>query len=303
MRAGSQTILRETLATESMAYPIEAARQGSVRRAAARLNSRRQRSPPETSTASVNEADSSIERWQPSIGLGVSFFVAGAKPDHVTLRFHFDFISPYAYLGWTQIHAIADRHGRAVEPVPILFAALLDHHGTKGPAEIPAKRRHLLFDTVRKARALGVAFGPPPHHPFNPLLALRVASVPMDAFTRRALIDRLYAGVWSGEGANVEDPATIERFVAEVGLDARRVIEDAQSPEGKARVREQTAGAIAGGVFGVPTIVADGEAFWGVDSLPTLDRFLAEGKPTLDRDALARWSSVTPSAERPAAKR
>jgi 2-hydroxychromene-2-carboxylate isomerase len=65
------------------------------------------------------------------------------------IRFCFDFISPYAYLAWTQVHALADRHGRAVEPVPVLFAALLDHHGTVGPAEVPAKRRYLMFDVVR----------------------------------------------------------------------------------------------------------------------------------------------------------
>jgi 2-hydroxychromene-2-carboxylate isomerase len=215
-----------------------------------------------------------------------------------TLRFYFDFVSPYSYLAWTQIHSIAGRHGRSLEPVPVLFAGLLNHHGTKGPAEIPAKRRYLLFDTVRKARALGVPFGPPPHHPFNPLLALRVASAPMDAAKRRALIDRIYAGVWSGEGANVEDEGTIARFAVEVGLDARAALEGAQSVEGKARLQEQTTRAIADGVFGVPTVHVGGEPFWGVEALAELDRFLAEGKPTLDHDTLARWTAVTPSAVR-----
>jgi 2-hydroxychromene-2-carboxylate isomerase len=218
------------------------------------------------------------------------------------LRFHFDFISPYAYLAWTQIHGLAEVHGRAVEPVPVLFAALLDHHGTKGPAEVPAKRRYLLFDTVRKARALGVPHGPPRRHPFNPLLALRVASAPMEAAARRALVDRIYAGVWSGEGADVEDAGTIARFASEVSLDGPRVVESALSAEGKQRLKDQTARAIADGVFGVPTILADGEPFWGVDSLPELDRFLGEGKPTLDRETLARWAAVTPSAVRPGAK-
>jgi 2-hydroxychromene-2-carboxylate isomerase len=217
------------------------------------------------------------------------------------LRFHFDFLSPYAYLAWTQIHRVAERHGRAVEPVPVLFAGLLDHHGTKGPAEIAAKQRYLVFDTTRKARILGVAFGPPKHHPFNPLLALRVASIPMEPERRRALIDRIFAGVWSGEAANIEDVDTIARFAAEVGLDAR-VIVDAQSPEGKARLKEQTARANADHVFGVPTVIVDNEPFWGVDALPELDRFLASGTPTLDRDTIARWSSVTPSAVRPGAK-
>ncbi|HEX8791766.1 MAG TPA: 2-hydroxychromene-2-carboxylate isomerase [Polyangiaceae bacterium] len=214
------------------------------------------------------------------------------------LRFHFDFVSPYAYLAWTQIHALAERHGRAVEIVPVLFAGLLNHHGTKGPAEVPAKRRYLLFDTVRKARSLGVPFGPPLHHPFNPLLALRVASVPMDAATRRALVGRIYAGIWAGESANAEEEATIARFAGEVGLDERAALESAQSAEGKARLQEQTARAIADGVFGVPTVLVDGEPFWGVEALAELDHFLAAGKPTLDRDTLARWSSVRPSAVR-----
>jgi 2-hydroxychromene-2-carboxylate isomerase len=194
-------------------------------------------------------------------------------------------------------------HGRDVEPVPVHFAAKLEHHGTKGPAEIPAKRRYLHFDTTRKARALGVPFGAPRHHPFNPLLVLRVASVPMDSPKQRALVDRIYAGVWSGEAANVEDEATIARFAGEVGLDAQRVLDEARSPEGKARLKDQTARAIADGIFGVPTVLVDGEPFWGVDALRELENFLADGTPALDGNTLARWSAVTPSAERPGAKR
>src|ERR1700754_987264 len=96
------------------------------------------------------------------------------------LRVYFDFISPYAYLAWTQLPGLAARHGCTIEPIPVLFAALLEHHGTRGPAEVPAKRRYLLVDVAPKARALGVPVGLPPHHPFNPLLALRLASLPLD---------------------------------------------------------------------------------------------------------------------------
>jgi 2-hydroxychromene-2-carboxylate isomerase len=214
------------------------------------------------------------------------------------IRFHFDFISPYAYLAWTQIHAIGARSGREVEPVPVLFAGLLEHHGTKGPAEIPAKRRYLFFDVVRKARALGVEIGPPPAHPFNPLLALRVASVPIDAAARRKLIDRIYAAVWSGEARDIEDRATMLALVNEVDLDGAGIVEQAVSVDGKARLRTQTERAIAGGVFGVPTAIADGELFWGVDSLPELERFLERGAPTVDAATLARWDAMRPSAER-----
>jgi 2-hydroxychromene-2-carboxylate isomerase len=94
------------------------------------------------------------------------------------VRFYFDFISPYAYLASTQLDGIAARTQVTIERVPVLFAALLDAHGQKGPAEIPAKRRYTWKDVSRKCHAAGVPIAPPPSHPFNPLLGLRVASLP-----------------------------------------------------------------------------------------------------------------------------
>lgn len=212
------------------------------------------------------------------------------------LVFYFDVISPYAYLAWTQIHALAERHGRKVEPAPILFAALLNAYGHKGPAEIPPKRVYIFKDVLRSAALLGVPLAPPPAHPFNPLLALRVASVPMPQDAQRALIHALYRATWGG-GGGVESTPQVVAAIAEVGLDPEATIREATSEVGKARVRARTQEALARGVFGVPTIWADGEIFWGLDALGHLDRFLA-GHDPIDPAAIARWSSLPSSASR-----
>jgi 2-hydroxychromene-2-carboxylate isomerase len=212
------------------------------------------------------------------------------------MRFYFDFISPYAYLAWTQIHALAARHGRTVEPVPVLFAGLLGAHGTRGPAEVPAKRRYLFADVLRTAHRLGVPLAPPPAHPFNPLLALRVSSLPMAADRRRALIDALYAATW-GDGPGVTDPAAVARLANGVGLDGEALIAAAGTEEAKARVREQTDEAIAAGVFGVPTVIVEGELFWGHDSLTNLEAFL-RGEGAIDAALLARWETLPASSTR-----
>jgi 2-hydroxychromene-2-carboxylate isomerase len=102
------------------------------------------------------------------------------------LVFYFDFISPYAFLAWTQLPALAKRCRTTLEPVPVLFAGLLDAHGQKGPAEIPAKRRYLFKDIARKARRLGFpSISAPPAHPFNPLLSLRISYLPRRRRTQR----------------------------------------------------------------------------------------------------------------------
>jgi 2-hydroxychromene-2-carboxylate isomerase len=203
------------------------------------------------------------------------------------LAFYFDFISPYAYLGWTQIHALAARHGRGVRAIPVLFAALLGHSGTLGPAEIPLKRAYLYKDTKRLAASFGVPFAPPPTHPFNPLLALRIAGV--DERT----IGPLYNAAWAG-GGGIDSP---ERVAAALGEDAASLLARANEPAAKARLREATDAAIAAGVFGVPTVIGDDELFWGCDSFGHLERFLDGNDPITPRDKEI-YRALVPSATR-----
>jgi 2-hydroxychromene-2-carboxylate isomerase len=219
-----------------------------------------------------------------------------------TLRFYFDYVSPNAYLAWTQIHALAERHGVAVEPVAVLFAGLLEAHGQLGPAEVPAKIAWMSKNNLRKAARLGVKLSPPAFHPFNPLLALRASSLPLDASARRALVDALFRAVWV-RALHVSDPAVVEQIAAEIGLDGAALVADAARPEAKERVRTRTAAAIARGVFGVPTMEVADELFWGYDDFPQLELFLAGNDP-LDANEWSRWA-IAPraSAVRPRRRR
>ncbi len=202
------------------------------------------------------------------------------------IQFLFDFISPYAYLAWTQIHALAERNGAEVEPVPILFAALLNTLGQKGPAEIPPKRVYVFKDAYRKAHALGVPLAPPATHPFNPLPALRAVT----AFPERRLIDALFRATWV-EGRRVDLPEVVLDIASEAGFAVE--ITDAV----KAQLKANTERALASGAFGVPTMLVEGELFWGVDSLPHLEAFL-QGRDPVPADAFARWGGILPSASR-----
>ena len=71
-----------------------------------------------------------------------------------TIDWYFDFISPFAYLQSEQLASLGPRV--AVRYRPILFAALLEANGSKGPAEIPAKRAFTYRFVVWQAKALGI---------------------------------------------------------------------------------------------------------------------------------------------------
>lgn len=200
------------------------------------------------------------------------------------IQFVFDFISPYAYLAWHRLPEVVDAE---IEPVPVLLAGLLNHHHTKGPAEIPPKKLYTFKHVVRLAHDYGVPLNPPASHPFNPLLALRLASLPS---TTHSVIDRLFKATWV-DGVDMSNEAALKEVVPELDFEL------AQSLENKNRVREQSQNALNRGVFGVPTFLVEKELFFGCDSLPHLARYLGGEDPLTDEHA-ARWSAVEPSAVR-----
>lgn len=210
------------------------------------------------------------------------------------LDFHFDYISPYSYLAWHELDTFAPLHGVRVRPKPTLFAALLNAHGHKGPAEVPPKRIYMFKDCLRTAAVMDVALEPPASHPFNPLHALRASLLDMDDDVRHRLVTRLFAATWA-ESRNVGAPEVVAEVCAEVGVpDPLERIRDASV---KRKLFDASAAAVARGVFGVPTMIVDEEAFWGVDSFSHLKRHLAGEDPVTPRD-VARWAAVPATAQR-----
>src|SRR5262245_62519695 len=155
------------------------------------------------------------------------------------IRFHFDYLSPYAYIAWTQIHALGERHGLPIEPVPTLLAALLAAGQTKGPAEIPAKRIWVFKDTLRTASVLGIPFGAPPTHPFNPLPALRVSALDLPAEGKRLVIDVLFHATWGG-GSGIESAEKVSAALDAAGFAGAELVARATEPASKQRLRELT---------------------------------------------------------------
>lgn len=210
------------------------------------------------------------------------------------LYFHFDYISPYSYLAWHQLEGFARAHDLSVEPKPTLLAALLNAFGHKGPGEIPPKRSYMFKDCIRAATQLGVPFEPPRSHPFNPLASLRATLLDMETETRRRLVTKLFDATWA-EKRDAGSPEVVAKICAEVGVpDARERIQD---PAIKERLFAAGQRAIELGVFGVPTMIVDGEVFWGTDSFPHLTRYLAGQDPVRSEDLVA-WAAIPATAQR-----
>lgn len=202
---------------------------------------------------------------------------------------YFDFISPFAYLFFKQLDRLpADLE---IEYKPVLFAGLLKHWEHKGPAEIPEKRKFTYRFIQWQAAQLGIPLKFPPAHPFNPVKMLRLA---VALGSRRDAIQKIFDFIW-GEGGDVTDAAALAGLAQDLGVaDIDALTENKTVKEQLIRNGEA---AIAAGVFGVPTIVADGNLFWGSDSLGMLFAYLGDSA-LLHSDEMRRISDLPVGAER-----
>jgi len=200
----------------------------------------------------------------------------------VSIDWYFDFVSPYSYIA---LHRL-DELPRRVTCRPVLFAGLLNHWGQKGPAEIPAKRKWTYRWCTWWAASLGIPFRFPAAHPFNPLQHLRLA---LACDSRLDAVKRIFSSLWMS-GANAEDPERFAALCRELSIDSGRLAD----PDVKDNLRKNTEEAAQRGVFGVPSFVADGEVFWGADSIDFLKAFLAD--PSVVRNEEMRRLDQLPAA-------
>jgi 2-hydroxychromene-2-carboxylate isomerase len=206
-----------------------------------------------------------------------------------TIDWYFDFLSPFAYLQWPQVQALSRR--APVTLRPILLAALLDHHGHKGPAEIPAKRRFTYRHVLWRARERGVPLRFPPSHPFNPLPALRLA---IAAGGHADAVGAIFDWIWA-QGRAADSVEALAPLAARLGIAGPAAA--LGDPAVKAALRQHGEAALAAGVFGVPTLAIDGELFWGEDASGFAQACLASPE-LLDDPEMQRLASLPVGAAR-----
>lgn len=194
------------------------------------------------------------------------------------IDFYFDFSSPYGYFGASQIDALAARHGRGVVWHPILLGVVFKAVGTAPLPSIPVKGPYSLHDIRRTARYLGLPYVHPSRFPIATHQAGRAftwlaARSPAQA---REFALAAYRAYFTAD-RDISDPAVVREVAAGLGVAGEELAAALADEALKAAFKADVEAALARGVFGSPFFIVDGEPFWGVDRLPQLERWLAEG--------------------------
>jgi 2-hydroxychromene-2-carboxylate isomerase len=181
--------------------------------------------------------------------------------------FYYDLGSPYAYLAAERIASVFEAAGaEPAEWQPILLGGLFKRFGRSSWGQGP-DRATGMHECERRAQAYGLPpIRWPEPWPGDMLVAMRTATFAKQlgrtvSFSLAAFRQQFAAGRDLGDPDNV--------FIAAASSELHpRALETAVATAGvKTALREATDRAGDLGVFGVPTVIVGGEAFWGDDGL------------------------------------
>lgn len=197
------------------------------------------------------------------------------------LHFHFDFISPYGFFASREIEALAARHDRGVQWHPMLLGvSVLKVMGLKSLLATPLKGDYVRRDVLRHARRLGLQLKPDMDAPqMNPLPAGRALCWIQATWPalQSATVHAVYAAHWLDGHDLSTTEALLEHVAWPAGIDVA-ALREALAGEAPAQLlRQSVEASLAAGVFGSPTVVLDGEPFWGYDRMGDVQAWLSRG--------------------------
>jgi len=194
--------------------------------------------------------------------------------------FYFDFASPNAYLSHRVIPGIEARTGVKFTYVPVLLGGLFKLTGNQAPMTAFAGIRNKLAYEAREterfvARHKLTASRMNPHFPVNTLRLMRGAVAAQQLGVFDAYVETGFKAMWE-DGQKMDDPAVMAEVLAKAGLDAQALMAQAEEPEVKQGLLNNTEAACEAGAFGIPTFAVDGEIWFGKDRLREVEEAIAE---------------------------
>ncbi|GAN76254.1 2-hydroxychromene-2-carboxylate isomerase [Acidisphaera rubrifaciens] len=190
------------------------------------------------------------------------------------VRVYTDYKSPYAYVANAALFDLERTHGVTLEWLP--YTLRIDEF--MGPVETRTphfwrKVRYSYMDARRFAGEQGLVLKGPKRIYDATLASAGMLYAQRHGFFR-PYHDAVFAAFWDRR-LDIDDLGQMSALVAALGGDAADYAAYARG-EGRERVAAITAEAEELGVFGVPSMILDGELFWGNDRIPLLTRRIEE---------------------------
>lgn len=189
-----------------------------------------------------------------------------------SVDFYYDYGSPASYIAYTQIEKLCEKYGVSVNFKPFVLGAVFKATGNSSPIVLPSKARYTMMDFKRWADYWGIPFRLNDKFPANTILHMKLATAVKlhhaDQFA--AFQQAMFEAMWVNN-ADITDAAVVSDICRSVDLNPDHLLMQTEQDDVRNALRANTDEAVALGAFGAPTMIFNGEMFFGQDRLPMLE--------------------------------
>ncbi|KAJ9610621.1 hypothetical protein H2200_005398 [Cladophialophora chaetospira] len=227
----------------------------------------------------------------------------------VKMEFWYDFSSPWAFLGWTQLARLQRTFGERlkIEMKPFLLGILFREIGAPNlpmAAVSEAKRKYSQLDHTDWTRwwnDINQQNGQPDKNIdfyWADIFPIRTPTVLRAVLVEPRLVETLFRACWE-RNQDMSSDDVLHSVIAEAGYDADKILEKANSPEIKQDLRRRTKEAKDTGICGVPSYrifrrrAGQGEQDWKLAS----DIIWGQDEIVVVEDLIAGWDGKSRAVE------
>lgn len=185
-----------------------------------------------------------------------------------SLEFWFDFGSNYSYLTAMRIESVAQGAGVQVLWRPFMLGPIFQSFGWSSSPFVLQKEKgeYVWRDMQRLANKYGVGWKQPTTFPRPAVYPMRVAVAHQDAPWVPAFCKAIFSLNFA-QDQDINDNVVCARVLDSLGQPGAELVNEAQTDEKKAKLRQQSEEAQGRKIFGAPMLFVGSEMFWGNDRL------------------------------------
>ena len=199
---------------------------------------------------------------------------------NVPIDFYFDFISPCGFFADLRFVAREAQFGRTVEWHSMLLGvSVLKVMGLKPLLDTPLKGDYIRREFARYVRRHGLVLK---RQAGDPMMDPRACGRAFHWVKRHqpgceSVLARALLHAYWVEGRDLSAVDATVLVAQSAGFDPVQLRAAIEGEDARALLRGAVDASLKRGVFGSPTVIVDGEPFWGVETLGSVEQWLQTG--------------------------
>ncbi len=184
---------------------------------------------------------------------------------------YWDLGSTNTYFALKLLPPLAERYGATIAWHPFNLGYVFQSNRYELMKEPRDKLNNRLDDLQRWAKKYDLPFKRPANFPIKTARALRGALAMREKGLEFPFIEAIFTEYWELDNGAIGEYAELRKVAQRLGVDADEFEALSESAAVRQQLIDATDGARARGVFGAPSMIVEGELYWGKDRMEFIE--------------------------------